>query len=74
MLLSSFKYECGEEALTIAACCSVESVYLGSRDMKRKVSCVLWCDCCVAPSACTHTRARARFHAIRCCAGGRVHA
>jgi ATP-dependent RNA helicase DHX8/PRP22 len=37
MLLSSVQLGCSEEALTVAACCSVESIYFHGRDHRKKV-------------------------------------
>ena len=37
MLLASLKYKCSEEVLTIAACCSVESIYVNGREARKRV-------------------------------------
>lgn len=39
MLLSSLKYKCSEEMLTIAACSSVESLFYTGRDSRKKARC-----------------------------------
>ena len=39
MLLASLKFKCSEEMLTIAACCSVESLFYQGRNARKQVRC-----------------------------------